>query len=430
MVTDPMRVSQVLVGLPDVVVLGVDELVDRTLVVHVEQAGQRPACLGCGSLPVVKDRQPVRLFDLPVYGRRTELCWRKFRFSCKEQQCAVTSWTWSDERIAAPRLALTDRAGRWATEQVGRRGRTVSEVATELGCDWHTLNDTVIAYGAQLVDDPGRFGEVAALGLDETLFCRRGRWRQQHWCTSVVDVGRAQLLDVVEGRDASGPSRWVGSRPQAWRDGVSVGVLDLSGPYRKTFDDTLPQAVQVADPFHVVRLANQRLDECRRRVQNQTLGHRGRKVDPLYRARRLLTKAHERLDDRGEQRLRGLLEAGDPGGDVRMARHAKEMVRAVYDIDDQVVAAQFVAELAEDLQDENCPPEARSLGRTLKNWFLQIVAWHGTFVSNGPTEAMNNLIKRIKRVGFGFRRFEHYRVRVLLHAGKPNWDLLGTVRPR
>jgi transposase len=58
------------------------------------------------------------------------------------------------------------------------------------------------------------------------------------------------------------------------------------------------------------------------------------------------------------------------------------------------------------------------------------VAWHGTFVSNGPTEAMNNLIKRIKRVGFGFRRFEHYRVRVLLYAGKPSWDLLATVRPR
>ncbi|MGD9796817.1 MAG: transposase [Acidimicrobiia bacterium] len=51
-------------------------------------------------------------------------------------------------------------------------------------------------------------------------------------------------------------------------------------------------------------------------------------------------------------------------------------------------------------------------------------------MSNGPTEAMNNLIKRIKRVGFGFRCFAHYRTRVLLYAGKPNWDLLATVTPR
>ena len=49
-----------------------------------------------------------------------------------------------------------------------------------------------------------------------------------------------------------------------------------------------PHATQVADPFHVVRVANERLDEVRRRVQNETPGHRGHKNDPLYRCRRLL----------------------------------------------------------------------------------------------------------------------------------------------
>jgi len=58
------------------------------------------------------------------------------------------------------------------------------------------------------------------------------------------------------------------------------------------------------------------------------------------------------------------------------------------------------------------------------------VAWHHASVTNGPTEAMNNLIKRIKRIGFGFRLFTNYRIRVLLYAGKPNWDLLATIRPR
>ena len=211
-------------------------------------------------------------------------------------------------------------------EQVGRRGRTVAEVARELGCDWHTVNDAVIAYGTALVDDdPARIGEVTALGLDETLFARTGRWRTQKWCTSIVDVGAArgaQLLDVVAGRSATGPSEWLQARPEQWRAQVRFGVLDLSGPYRKTFDDTLGHVIQIADPFHLVKLANSKLDECRRRVQNQTIGHRGRKDDPLYRARRLLTKATERLDSAGEHKLMGLLEAGDPHGEVRMAWHA------------------------------------------------------------------------------------------------------------
>ena len=46
---------------------------------------------------------------------------------------------------------------------------------------------------------------------------------------------------------------------------------------------------------------------------------------------------------------------------------------------------------------------------------------HIARVSNGPTEALNNLIKRIKRIGFGFRNLRSYRVRALLYAGKPNW---------
>ena len=96
------------------------------------------------------------------------------------------------------------------------------------------------------------------------------------------------------------------------------------------YDKVLPHAQQVADPFHVIRLANDRLSGVRYRVQNETLGHRGRKDDPLYRTRRLLTKAHERISTRDETRLLGLLNTGDPHGEVRLAWHAKETVRGLY----------------------------------------------------------------------------------------------------
>ena len=59
----------------------------------------------------------------------------------------------------------------------------------------------------------------------------------------------------------------------------------------------------------------------------------------------------------------------------------------------------------------------------------QITNWHLSKVTNGPTEALNNLIKRIKRAAFGFRNFANYRIRALLYAGKLNWDLLATVTP-
>ena len=171
---------ELLVGLPDVNVLAVDDRPDGPLGVHIETRLGRPQCRGCGGRVSAKDRAMVELVDLPAFGRRTTLVWHKRRWACGRLSCPVGSFTENVPTIAAPRLVLTDRAGRWVTEQVGRHGRTVSEVADDLGCDWHTINDSVIAYGAALVDDDDeRIGEVTALGLDETLFARVGRWRTQ-----------------------------------------------------------------------------------------------------------------------------------------------------------------------------------------------------------------------------------------------------------
>ena len=170
-----------------------------------------------------------------------------------------------------------------------------------------------------------------------------------------------------------------GGSPRGTTSGVPASsgrLLDLSGPYRAVFDTMPPDAIQVADPFHVVKLANQKLDECRRRVQNENLGHRGSKDDPLYRYRRLLTKGDERLHEKGRSKILGLLDAGDPRSEVRAAWHAKEVVRSIYNHHDPSRAVEFVERLGRDLQDESCPIEVRSLGRTLIRWRDQIAAWH------------------------------------------------------
>ena len=430
MEVDPTRMCALLVGLPAVTITGIDTGLAGPIRVHIETTATAAFCEGCGSRAWSKDRPIVELVDLACFGRPARLVWRKRRWRCPQTWCRVGSWTEDAPGIAPPRLAMTDRAGRWVTAQVGRCARSVNEVAVELGCDWHTINDAVIAYDTALVDDPARIGEVTALGLDEVLFARLGKWRTQHWSTQLVDVRRGQLLDVVPGRNAAGPCAWLAERGERWCDRVEFATLDLSGPYRRVFDTMTPDAIQVADPFHLVKLANQKLDEVRRRVQNETMGHRGHKNDPLYRCRRLLTKADERLDERGRTKLMGLLEAGDPRGEVRMAWHAKEVVRGLYEHHDPDLALEFVTRLGKDLQDRSCPPEVRQLGRTIVRWRHQIAAWHQAHVSNGPTEAVNNLLKRVKRAAFGFTSFRNYRIRTLLYAGKPNWDLLSTITPR
>ncbi len=405
---------------------------DEALVpeVHVELVREVVGCPSCGVVAVVKDRHRVPLADLTMVGRTFVLVWNKRRFACRESDCPMSTWTEVDERIAAPRLKMTDRAGRWATFEVGKNGRTVAEVAEHLGCDWHTVNDAVLAYGTALIEHPDRFYDVSSIGLDEHLMVRVGERRRQHFVTAIVDVDRGQLLDVVPDRKAEAPTTWLRERGEEWLGNVTAGTLDLSSTYRSVFAAVVPHAELVADPFHVVRHATSQVDLARRRVQNEVFGHRGRKDDPLYRARRLLTMAAERLDENGTAKMLGLVRAGDRYGQVEATWSAKEAVRELYTVPDYDLAAQFIDELIRDMADKTWPIEVRSLSRTLKRWRNEIIAWHKLHITNGPTEAMNNLAKRVKRVAFGFRSFRNYRIRALLYAGKPNWDLLATITPR
>ena len=205
----------------------------------------------------------MALVDLRAFGRPVRLVWHKRRWRCPRDGCEAGSVTELAPQIAPPRALLTSRAARWATRQAGR-GRPLKDVAGELGCGWHTVNSAVKRWGcALLAADTARISQVEALGLDETLFWRRGRFRAKTWGTSIVDAGRGQLLDIVRGRSAQAPTRWLLRRPRNWRAGIRWAVLDLSGPYRAAFDAALPDARQVADPFHVVKLANEALDEVR-----------------------------------------------------------------------------------------------------------------------------------------------------------------------
>jgi len=127
------------------------------------------------------------------------------------------------------------------------------------------------------------------------------------------------------------------------------------------------------------------------------------------------------------RRLWSLLELGDPGAEVAIAYRIKERIRDFYRTRDPNEAREMLRELEEYCRRRAMPPEIQKLGRTIRAWFDKIANFHLARVSNGPTEALNNLIKRIKRIGFGFRNFENYRIRALLYAGRPNWRVLGSI---
>jgi transposase len=425
-IDDPTEILEALVGLKDVVVVHYKRT-GPDVELMIEQEPGEVRCPECHGIAQVKERPVVHYVDLPVYGIPMSLAWKKHRMRCVDPACAKRTWTLQDHRIAAKNCLLTTRAAKWVTVQVGG-GRTVKEVAKELACDWHTVNDAVTTYGGALLEaDRKRLNQTSAIGLDETSFIKVGGNSHADFVTTVADVEHHQIIDILPTRTYVDVAQWIDQQPVAWKERIVYGALDMSNTYAAVYSAMLPNALQVVDPFHAISLANRALDAVRRRVQHEQMGHRGRKDDPLYRARRVLLMGEEKLDDDANARLSSLLELGDPGGEVAIAYRIKERLRDFYRTSDPSEARSTLEELQAHCLKKAMPPEIQRLGKTIKHWFDKLCNFHLARVSNGPTESLNNLIKRIKRVGFGFRNFENYRIRALLYAGKPNWRVLGSI---
>ena len=366
-----------------------------------------------------QDRMPIDIRDLACFGRPARLVWNKRRWRCTEADCEAKTWTEHSDHVDA-QAVLTRRAGAEACRQVGADARAVATVAAELGVCWWTVMNAVIEHGTPLVDDPDRIGKVTQLGVDETSFLRANRTHATIYATGLVDLKAKVIIDMVRGNTAADLRRWTANTDPAWLKAITVVATDLAESFRAGLSPGLDHATRVADPFHVVRVGNRCLDKVRRRVQNETLDHRGRKDDPLYRIRKLLLTGGERLDENGNARMLLGLRAGDPKDEVLGAWLAKESVRDVYLTADAKVAATLLDKaIAGCIVDE--VEEIRSLGHTLKSWRTEILAHHDTGASNGPTEGLNLCVKQVKRCGHGFKKFEHYRLRVLLHAGGVTW---------
>jgi transposase len=416
-----------LVGLDGFEVL-VAEVVGGEWQLTVQTPATVVGCVGCGVRAELHGRRTVRVRDLPIGGRPAVLAWRKRIWRCREPACRVRTWT---EQAAAirPRAVLTQRARAEACRRVGKDAHAVAAVARDLGVGWATVMWAVAEHGSPLVDDAARLEGVVALGLDETSFLKATRLAPTRYVTSLVDLQRGRLLDLVADRTRTAVDGWLGARPRDWLAQVGTVALDPWHGYASALVAQLGHATVVVDHFHTIRLANLVVEQVRRRTQQATLGHRGRTRDPLYRIRKLLICGAEQLTQHGWVRLRAGLAAGDPGGEVAAAWQGKELLRAVYAVVG-MAAGRAALDRFYRWADGVGVAELSRLARTVRAWEAEILAWHAADgCSNGPTEAVNLLIKKVKRVGHGFRNFANYRLRLLLHCGV-TWQTRRTARLR
>lgn len=195
--------------------------------------------------------------------------------------------------------------------------------------------------------------------------------------------------------------------------------MDGFSGFKSAAAEELPDAVAVMDPFHVVRLAGDALDDCRRRVQQATCGHRGRAGDPLYKARLTLHTGDGLLTEKQQQRISDLF-AEEKHVEVEATWGAYQRMIAAYREKDPAQGKKLMQALIDSLSSgvPTALKELKKMGGTLKRRAADILAYFdrpGT--SNGPTEAINGRLEHLRGSALGFRNLTNYVARSLLESG-------------
>lgn len=379
-------------------------------------------CRRCGCEGIPRDTVTRELAHEPFGWRPTTL-----QLKVRRYRCTGCPHVWRQDTSAAaePRARLSRRALAWALEGIVVQHLTVARVAEALAVSWNTANDAVLAEGKRvLFDDPARFDGVRAIGVDEHVW--RHTLKGDKYVTVIIDLtpirdgtGPARLLDMVEGRSKQVFATWLADRPQAWRDAVQVVAMDGFTGFKTAAAQEIPDAACVMDPFHVVRLAGDALDRCRRRVQQAIHGHRGRKGDPLFAARRTLHTGADLLTDKQTQRLTALF-GDDRHVEVECTWGIYQRMIAAYRHPDRSAGRSLMSALIDSVSTGVPAPlvEIITLGRTLTKRAVDVLAYFdrpGT--SNGPTEAINGRLEHLRGSALGFRNLTNYIARSLLETG-------------
>jgi len=286
--------------------LGPDRAVLECRVVESDQWCRR---CGCEGVPRGTVARP--LAHEPFGHRPTMLLIRVRRYKCSG--CGRV-WR-QDTTKAAPRRAKISRGGlAWGLAGIVLDHLSVSRVAAGLGVSWSTANTAILTEGRRrLIDDPSRFDNVTTIGVDEHVW--RHTRHGDKYVTVIIDLtpvregtGPSRLLDMVEGRSKAVFKQWLAERPKPWQDGIEVVAMDGFTGFKTAAAEELPDAVPIMDPFHVIRLAGDALENCRRRVQHDVFGRRGMRGDPLYQARRTLLTGAGLLTEKQQTRLNALFD--------------------------------------------------------------------------------------------------------------------------
>ena len=386
---------EVLLNLPELEITGV-ELSDQKLILHCRSRLGQGLCPSC-----LKPAQEVKKYysrtirDLSITGREVYLQLEERQFYCpccdryfSERFCFVAPNRTTTKRYEAYLFARCEKT-------------SISQVCVLENLCWPAVQAIYERQAACLLEP---YDKVRWLGIDE-IALRKGR---NSYCCVLVDLERACVIDVLPCRSQPYVMAYLRTKGPAFCQAIEVFSCDMWDSYINSAKAILPHAKIVIDRFHVMQNLHEVIDNTRRSLRRKYPEN-----EVLKRLRYLLLKHPQDL--RSDEKVR-LEQAFSCFPDLEQIWQLKEDFCKWYDLFDCPDKADWWLnhwiDQAKALENRYLDGFLKTLNRRrsyILNFFMHRI-------TNGLVEGINNIIKAIKRRAFGFMRFDHFRLRVLLEC--------------
>jgi transposase len=308
--------------------------------------------------------------------------------------------------IAEPRRSYTRAFARYVLELT--KVMTLKDVSRFLGISWDCVKDILKRNLARRFAKPA-LRKVRYLAIDE-ISVQKGH----RYLSLVMDLDSGAILFVGDGKGAKAlePFWKMLHRSRAKIQAVST---DMSTAYIGAVLENLPGIPLVFDHFHVVKLMNDALTQIRRTLHHEMKEVAGKKV--LKGTRWILLKNPENLSPKRDEaaKLQEALKMNEP---LATAYYMKEDLRQFWNQKDKETARSVIDSWIERAQLSGIAHLTRA-GNTLAGLKFGILNWYDHPISSGPLEGTNNKIKVLKRMAYGYRDMEFFKLRILaIHEAK------------
>jgi transposase len=382
-----------ILGLTGVVI----ERVDRRRDIHVwVKPAQRPVCVHCLQAPVRIKATYARTLKHSRQGNQLLV----LHLSVPKYHC-VNCNRYFRHRFAGIRARLrATEAYRLEVFEAHDGGVSQRKLSVTHRIGSATVERWYQSYVKQRVSELSGRQCPQVLGIDEHFFSRK-----RGYASTLVDLKNHKVFDVVLGRSQASLHSYLKRLPG--REQVRVIVMDLSETYRQIARQYFPNAMIVADRFHVIRLVNQHFLKL---WQNHD--PEGRKNRGLI---SLMRRHHWRLAEPQKARLHQYLVQYPVLQSLYFAKQQLNgflVMKTVKRKRAKKMLPKFLTLLGQFAQSP-----AHTLASTLKSWLEPIVRMWRFSKSNGITEGFHTKMEMLSRRAYGFRNFENYRLRVLTQCG-------------